>query len=323
MKKIFLALVAFALFAGCDDGDMTFKTFDFTQGSAPALCGDDRGTIFKINGSEVLLLNLDPSLLLRVQSQGEVGAFIPTRVAVGSTGPNRMYYRTYSSTPNERTFCASSGIPNLVDEWSGNGTVLITTTAVVDEATGAVTGYQYSFTIESATFSNGEQEVTILDSFLGQFTEPNNFTFNFSGTGSRLSACADRKIAYKTNGVESLELRFQDDSYLSGDDEKTIDLNDDAVGVEDLNNLYFRKFNTSVTGNNICSGEPSGTVQVQLWRAISGIVRIRPRTNDEDTTITNYEIRLENVIFSNNDAPRELYSPANTTGFNYYLMGEL
>jgi hypothetical protein len=312
MKKIFLALVALALFTGCDDGDMTFKTFDFSEGRAPEFCRGDRGTIFKINGSEVLLLNLDPDLLLRVPTA------VPTRVNVGSSGPNRMFYRTYSGTPNAETFCESSGTPNLVDEWSGNGTVLITTTANIDQATGAVSGYTYSFTIESATFSNGEQEVTILDSPLRGFTEPNNFAFNFSGTGGQTARCSNRPIAYKTKVDESLELRLENNTYFSTPGNKTIDL----ANEEDDNNLYFVKFNTSVTTTDICEDDRTGTVQLQLWRAISGRVEITQKTDSEDPTIMHYDVRLFEVVFANNDDPRELYRPANTAGEDFYYMGE-
>ena len=317
MKKILLALMALALFAGCDDGDMTFKTFNFTTGNVPTFCPDSRGTIYQINGTEVLLLKLDTNLLLNVPSPMVNGVYQPTQVTVSPNSTNKMYYRTYSSTPNASTFCGSSGTPNLVDEWPGSGTLLITTTEVLVD--GAVTGYQRQITIQSATFSNGEQEVTIVNNNLGAFTENLNFSFNFPA--ETVSLCSNT-FAYKTNGVQSLELRLENSAYLSGGAALAdIDLNDDLLPQADNNNLYFRKFNTAVTQTNICVGNPSGTVQTQLWRAISGTVKIIPTPDPEDSTRNNYEIRLYNAVFANNAAPTERYSPANTTGKDYYLMG--
>jgi len=318
MKKIFLALLALALFAGCDDGDMTFKTFNFSAGAAPSFCADNRGTIYQINGTEVLLFKLDANLLLNVPSPIVNGLPQPTRVSVGS-GTNRMYYRTYSSTPNAATFCSSSGTPNLVEEWQGNGTVLIIT-AEVRGADGKLTGYQRQISIESATFSNGEQEVTITGNILGAFTENLNYNFNFPG--DIVSTCS-ATLAYKINGVQSLELYLENPAYLNGTAQlDDIQLNDDLLPQEDNNRLLFRKFNATVGPNNICGG-PSGTVQTQLWRAIAGTVKIIPTPDSEDSSRTDYEIRLYNAVFANNAAPTEQYSPENTTGFDYYLMGKV
>lgn len=319
MKKIFLALLALTLFTGCDDGDMTFKTFNFSAGAVPSFCTDSRGTIYQINGSEVLLFKLDANLLLNVPSPMVDGVYQATRVTVGS-GTNRMYYRTYSSTPNAATFCGSSGTPNLVEEWPGNGTLLIITTEVRG-ADGKLTGYQRQITIESATFSNGEQEVTITGNTLLAFTEILNYSFDFPE--DLVSTCSTT-LAYKSNAEQSLELYLENPAYLSGTAQlEDINLNDDLLPQEDNNNLYFRKFNTAVTRNNICSGLPSGTVQTQLWRAISGTLKIIPTPDSEDSSRTDYEIRLYNAVFSNSAAPTELYSPINTTGFDYYLMGKV
>ena len=318
MKKIFLALLALALFSGCDDGDMTFKTFNFSAGGAPASCPNDRGTIFQINGTEVLLLKLDTNLLLNVPSRMENGIAVPTQVTVSPGSTNKMYYRTYTGTPNAATFCSSSGTPNLVEEWQGSGTLLITTIEVRED--GILTGYERGITIQTATFSNGEQEVTIVNNYVGSFTENLNYSFNFPA--ATVSICSDNKLAYKTNGQQSLELKFESSAYLNGGvAQPDINLNDDLLPQEDGNYLYFRKFNTAVTGNNLCSGTVSGTVQTQWWKAISGTVKVIPTRDTEISTRTNYEIRLYNVVFSNTAAPTELYSPVNTTGLDYYLMG--
>ena len=321
MKKIFLALTALAFFTGCDDGDMTFKTFNFSEGSVPAFCADNRGTIYQINGTEVLLFKLDANLLLNVPSPMVNGVYQPTRVTVGS-GTNRMYYRTYSSTPNTATFCSSSGTPNLVEEWPGNGTLLITTTEV--RVDGKLTGYQRQITVESATFSNGEQEVTITGNNLGAFTENLNYNFDFPG---EIVATCSTTLAYKTNAEQSLELYLENPAYLSGTTQLAdIELNDDLLSQEDNNDLFFVKYNTSVTRNNICSDLPSGTVQTQLWRAISGKVKIVPTPDRDDSSRTDYEIRLYDVVFANNAASTELYRPVNNAtadGVDYYLMGKV
>jgi len=318
MKKIFLALVAMALFSGCDDGDMTFKTFDFSGSNAPASCPTDRGTIFIVNGSEVLLLKLQPSLLLNVPSPFANNVYTPTVVDVGPGSQNKMFYRTYGGTPNTSTFCSSSGTPNIVEEWAGNGTIeIVTTEKRVD---GVLVGYQRQITVRSATFSNGDQEVTITDTYLGDYSEGLNYNFNFPA--EVVSLCRENKLAYKTNNDQSLELYLENSDYLTGTTAlPDINLNDDELDQEDENNLYFRKFNTAITQNNLCGEGPSGTVQTQFWRAISGTVKIVPTTDPENSTRTNYRIQLYNVVFANTAAPTELYRPVNTTGVDYYLMG--
>lgn len=318
MKKIFLALIAMALLSGCDDGDMTFKTFNFSGGNVPSFCPADRGTIFIVNQSEVLLLKLQPSLLLNVPSPSVNNVYTPTVVDVSPGSQNKMYYRTYSGTPNTSTFCSSSGTPNIVEEWAGNGTIEITT--IEKREDGVLTGYQRQITIRSATFSNGDQEVTITGTNLGAYTENLNYNFNFPA--EVVSICRDNKLAYKTNNDQSLELYLENSDYLTGTTAlPDINLNDDELDQEDENNLYFKKFNTAVTTNNLCENDTSGTVQTQWWRAISGTVKIVPTTDTEDSTRTNYRIQLYNVVFQNTAAPTELYRPVNTTGVDYYLMG--
>jgi len=323
MKKIFVLLAALVLFAGCDDGDMTFKTFNFQDGAAPKQCTLDKSVLYQINGTEVLIMNLSESLFLNIVSPTDGnGAYIPTRVAVGSNTSYKMYYRNYSSTANDATICSSSGTPNVLEQWTGNGSLLITTTELRNTS-GVLTGYSHAVVIESATFSNGEQEITITDNQLGSFSTTLGFTFNFNNTSSVLQKCTDRSVYKISNadGKEVLDLKLFKESYFtSSAAEQTINL-----ATVDNDNFYFRRFVTTVGSNNICTPSPTDPVQEQVWLSTGGNLRIIRSASTDFPGQFNYEIRLYQGVFISNANGLVIYRPENTNtdenGTGYYAIG--
>ncbi|HYD90274.1 MAG TPA: hypothetical protein VEA37_02165, partial [Flavobacterium sp.] len=99
MKKIFCLIAALSLLSGCDDGDMTFKSFDFS-GVTSQSCNNSN-IYFKINGEEALILTLSDGALLNEETVDG-----PREIAVGSGG-NTIIYRDYEGTVTSSMLCAT------------------------------------------------------------------------------------------------------------------------------------------------------------------------------------------------------------------------
>ncbi|MXN93154.1 hypothetical protein GR160_18150 [Flavobacterium sp. Sd200] len=318
MKKIYILLAALVLIAGCDDGDMTFKALDFEDFNAPARCSTESNTVYLTNGSEALILNLPPAVFLNVPSPTDgAGNYTPTVVLVGGSSSYTMYYRNYSGNVNSGTLCQSSGTPNLLEQWTANGRLLVTTTESRN-AEGRLTGYSHQLYIESATLSKDGQEITIINNLLGSFTTAVNITFDFDEVAEnepRLPVpCSNNtSILYKINGSEALQLKIAQ-TYFDGQP-KTININTNNDDGDDVT-LYFLKYAGNVAGNVICTPAPTDTRQEQLWIADTGTLEI---TYEEVNGETKPVIRFRNIVFYNNAQSVERYTPLNNDGETYWF----
>ena len=323
MKKIYILLAALVVMAGCDDGDMTFKALNFEDYSAPARCGTDSNTIYLTNGSEALIMTLPPAVFLNVASPKDAaGNYVPTAVMVGGSSQYTMYYRNYSGTVSSPALCQSSGTPTLLEQWTANGRLLITTTENRAPTTNKLTGYSHQIVIESATLSKGEQEVTIVNNLLGSFTTTVNIDFGFdtlvTGEQSVPRRCSSGK-QYKINyarTTETLELQIPS-SYFTGTGPQSIDLINNAAG--DIF-LYFNVYERPVSALDVCATDTNNLPnRTQSWLVRSGKIEINyvPASNQ-------YIISFRNLVFYNNatNASAETFVPLdNTSEAGVYWFG--
>jgi hypothetical protein len=323
MKKIYILLAAIILIAGCDDGDMTFREFNFTDNISPVQCTLNKSTIYRINGSEALVLNLAESLFLNVESAKDAnGNYIATEVPVGSNSYS-MFYRTYSGTPNNATFCGSSGSPNITEQYTGNGRIGIITSPITD-SNGKVTGYAHQLNIISATFSKGDQEVTIIDQLLGSFTTQLDITFDFGNetdvpTPANLVRRCDNGTLFKVNGTETLQLQIPASYFTSTEAERVIDINATNNNASNDDNivLYFVEYGATIGTNNraVCAPLVTDPRPVKTWIVSGGNIVIS-YAQDVDG-VFKHTIRFRNLVLRNNDSSAEIYRPISngTDGF--------
>jgi hypothetical protein len=297
MKKIFGLAAALALFAGCDDGDMTFKTFDFTD-EAPIRCADDSNLLFKINDNdtEVLILNIDTgaAFLNQETPDGE-----PRIINVGA-GSNRIIYRNYSAAVTQTMLCSLVSVPPaLTEEWEGDGQLAIITDRVLDDE-GRLTGYIHQITLRRITFTkqNSNEEVTITDNNFGSISISLGFSFDFESTVEApivLQTCNDNPLGpfFSLDGREALQLTLAPAFVNAPVGTQTIELDD----TEDVNDLLLRVYDGTVSESSICSFNPPTTpIETQRWTAAEGEIQIVTTLNDGALTHT---IHLINVIFIN------------------------
>jgi hypothetical protein len=334
MRKIFMPLIATAmLLAGCDDGDMTFKTFSFTN--PISACATNEDILYSLNGTEALILNIDRSLLENVESaRDEKNDYIPQEIILGSS--TTLTYRNYSDTATADVIC-NSGVsaPAIIDEWTSVGTLAVITTPFRDAKTGALLGYDHQITIKNATLRKGDEEITIIDNLYGSVRDLLGFNFKFTRTnGDPISPdrCEDGTV-YVISTTEALQLSFgTTKDYLKDSETSTTETNID-LSLDDDDEVYFRVFAGTISDNYICvsasNPQPVSPAESQRWTAVSGTVKIVSSPYTEVSTGelgTQHEIRFYNVVFNKtNPASSQVYSPEatgeDTAGNKYYLFG--
>jgi hypothetical protein len=124
MKKVCFLLIGLSVLS-CSDGDLQIEAIDFDDTNAQN-CGTlstSTQLLFKINGDETLILQLDDNLLRNEVSTEEITSSIP--------GNSQLIYRLFSDNVTSNYFCDDipPSTPTVLEEIEAtDGNVLITTT---------------------------------------------------------------------------------------------------------------------------------------------------------------------------------------------------
>lgn len=331
MKKLFCLIVAMVFITGCDDGELTFDNFDFTGVDAQQ-CNAQSNIYIKKNGTEMLILTLDASALLNVESELDGNnERIPRAITLTPNGANSIIYRNYNGDVSGLDICADvpAATPTVVDEYNGSGTLDITTTKIVDTETGAIT-YNHSINIRDVSFAKGEEEIRILDNNFGLITKTLGFDFDFEGTESTpltVQSCTVNGLIFKVNSNEALIIDFPASAFENVADTTIIDLEepDDEGNYEVLLRVFSGSIAQIETDNNyLCqTSAPLSPVETERWRAVSGtveIVSVQTSINPEPVTFS-HEIRFRDIVFAKEGSNSEIFEPENTEDVDYYLFG--
>ncbi|HEU4496456.1 MAG TPA: hypothetical protein VFR70_05350 [Flavobacterium sp.] len=278
MKKYFgLFICLFALNA-CDDGDMTFESFNFSEVAA-ASCANNN-LVFKINGNEALILQID----------NPADAF-PFRNETGTRtlslgGSNRVIYRTFSDAVSPSYFCSTipPAAPTVTSELStagnANGTVVITTTLVSGTTALADAGYQHTIVFNNITFVNSEGgSITYETLNFGTYRTNPNITFTFNSLTPQ--SCGNGKFfkvfdanisndPAKQNLNEVLEISIPVSQFPTNADQTVRVFLNESQGIT----ANYRVYNGDVSAAAYCSQSAALPLLYEHWKASDGIDEI-------------------------------------------------
>ena len=115
MKKLIVLVASVFMLQACDDGDITLESFNFDTVNIQEC--PDNNLIFKINGDEMLLINIPESSF----PTEETPDGSPEIIEVNST--NQIIYRIYSGTVTDNSICdlIPPATPTVQDEWNATG----------------------------------------------------------------------------------------------------------------------------------------------------------------------------------------------------------
>lgn len=312
MKKL-IALLSVILFISCDDGDMTFKDFNFGDATVQYCSLND--LVYKYNGSEMLILDVEPSYFSNVEKLDTI-----------VLGPfNKVIYRNYNAQASSSAICSEipPSSPIVIEEWSASagGTLKIKTIKVTNQETGEV-NYQHVIDIIYLEFINGEQRTVIQGQNFGTYTTPQSYNFKFiedsQGNEINVLHCENNGLIFKYNLDEALVLNLSEDAKNAlFIDEVTPE--DEYRTWELTNNdrIIFDLYSGNLSVDVFCSNTPPvSPVRTERWNGEDGEIRVRTSISEVDGAYVHY-ITLAGITFVNSTDTEQTFEIE-----EYYPEGE-
>lgn len=313
MKKYFGFLICLFVLNACDDGEMTFDTFDFSEVNA-TLC-DNNKLLYKINGNEALVLQINNA----------TDAF-PFRNVLGvktillNNASNKVYYRTFDGTVTGDYFC--SNIPPVspivtseyVTSETGNGSIEITTTLIPSTTTLATAKYLHSIILKNVTFANAAGGTITYDELnFGTYQTSSSVQFAFtslpvqtcSGSTGKFFKVIDTNLA-NLAGTENLnkflEINFPISSLPANTSQPSKIFLNQAEGIT----AVYRVYNGDVLSGDYCA-QLASLNKYEEWKTQDGVDASQDlddtgyfeisKSFDPDTQLPLYSVTLRKFSF--------------------------
>lgn len=154
------------LVLGCDDGDITLQSFDFSNQSIQK-CSDNY-LMYKIKDNELLLIQLTETLYDEAFVNEETG---DTPRVINITSSTPIIYRMYSGTVASTTVCSelAPATPTVTNEWEATaGTIQVESNALTDSDDN-ITGYTHNITLLNVTFSGTDDSFSFESYIFGDW----------------------------------------------------------------------------------------------------------------------------------------------------------
>ncbi|UGS22803.1 hypothetical protein [Flavobacterium channae] len=162
MKKLLVLAASVFFLQACDDGDITLESFNFDTVDVQECPTND--LVFKINGKELLLLNIPASSFANVETPD--GS--PRIVNVSAS--NQIIYRIYSGNITDDNICdlVPPATPVVEQEWNATGgTIEIITDALYDTDGTTVIGYTHNIKFVNVNFSGPSNSFSFTEYLFG------------------------------------------------------------------------------------------------------------------------------------------------------------
>lgn len=164
MKKLFVLVASVFMLQACDDGDITLESFNFDTVGIQKCTNNN--LIFKINGDELLLLNIPAASF----ANEETPDGSPRVVNVNAS--NQIIYRIYTGNINSNSICSTipPASPTVQNEWNATGgTIEIVTDALyaIDGVT--ITGYTHNIKFKNVNFSGSSNSFSFIEYTFGNY----------------------------------------------------------------------------------------------------------------------------------------------------------
>jgi hypothetical protein len=164
MKKLIVLVASVFMLQACDDGDITLESFNFDSVTVQECT--DNNLIFKINGDEMLLINIPETSFANTETPD--GS--PLIVSVSST--NQIIYRIYSTTVTSTSICnlIPPATPVVNQEWNATGgTIEIITDALYASDGTTINGYTHNIKFKNVNFSGPTNSFSFTEYNFGNY----------------------------------------------------------------------------------------------------------------------------------------------------------
>jgi hypothetical protein len=299
MKKYFLFILSIVLYTSCDDGDLISSEVNSDSQTAIQKCTDSE-TIYKINNTEVVILNISDKYFLNQVTEIE-----KPRVANLGTDATAVF-RKYSGTVESKTICTNPAPANpvVLEEWNiTGGTIEITTKEVFDNnSPAAVIAYNHYIVLKNVTFiSPSNEKIVYTERIFGNYrTDVTKLPFNFAGT--TVERCNNKKLIFKYDNKEALLLEL--DPKLFEKSATPQGKPREALVDDTTNKVTYRSYEGNINKDFFCADvPPSDTKLLEDWPAIegvdktSGIIRVESEAANTAGTVFKFTIKLYKLTY--------------------------
>ncbi|MEP6929756.1 MAG: hypothetical protein ABI850_07080, partial [Flavobacterium sp.] len=290
------------LLNGCDDGDITVETVNFSDVASQSCNTTTNELIFKLKSQESLSLQLGTGTFKNEPTP--VGD--PNEFSIDNT-TFRLVYRSYNGTVDKSNICSliPPTTPNIINEWyAKSGIIEITTTAQtkLNETTGAITitGYTHNIIIKNLTYSLASLDVTQPQVIFGDFVTTLSSTDQLNTTFTKdIKQCGTAGQLYTYNDNSSMTIDNIDPTLIQNVVTAANAPRTGLIGT-DVNKLLFKVYTGSALNDNyFCTTTPPATaVLKETWAGVAGVANtsgiIEVTTTTEANTFK-HTIRLRNT----------------------------
>lgn len=292
MKKILVLLFTLAMVMGCDDGDMTFKSFDFSDEDMQE-CGTDVVYVYKVNGTEALIIPLPASAFANIDQEQTLSI-------------SGIIYRNYTTDIGTAAIVCNGDAPSpsltILDEWTGEGNITIQSTPRPDED-GVIVGFNHAITIQDVSFTKGDETLRITNNPFGTKQTDLGYTFDFEDTDEDVipvEFCTDNNFVFKRDAAESLILNLPDTFYPSAVNANGANYDLASLTLDLEKPLSLTVYSGSISKEFVCDNfNIPSPVAVKIWLAETGTIKIITTVDPTNPAQRLQEIRFYNVEFIN------------------------
>lgn len=322
MKK-YASLLLFALLLnGCDDGDLTVETFDFSEIDIEN-CTDTYEVLYKLKSQESLLLQM-PEGTLKNQATAEGD---PETFDI-NTSTYKLVYRTYDGTVATANICDAirPSLPNVTDEWyAEGGTIVINTyanyTSNETEGSTRISGYTHNISFKNLTYSKPSGTQVGPDFVFGDIvTTEDALNLTFGDEKADLCTSATNgKVVYNFNDQTSLTINNIDPTLIANEVTPSGNPRTGLISATQ-NKVSYNVYNGLLTADYFCQVPiPATPAITQTWAGLDGVSEqsgiIEVTTTSLGPTVFKHVIVLKNVILDNGNVNFKLGKS--------FLLGEL
>ena len=324
MMRKFASLLLFALLLnGCDDGDITVDTIDFTEVTAASCNPETNELIYKLKSQEALLLQMPDGTL-----ENEPTPVDKPRTFSINNNNFRLFYRSYDGAVAKTNICdlIPPTTPKIIDEWyAKSGTIEIRTTVqtTLNETTGATTisGYTHNIVITNLTYSVESLDVTQPEVVFGDFktTVDSEDRLNLTFT-KPVGQCPAIKQIYVYNESSAMTIDNIDPLLIQNVATPANQPRLSVLGAT-TNKLLYKVYTGGVLSDSyFCkSPVPATPVLKETWAAVNGVANesgiIEVTTTTDVPGTFKHTIRLRNTFLIKGNNKFNLGTS--------YLLGEL
>lgn len=287
MMKKFASLLLFALLLnGCDDGDMTVDTIDFTSVTSTS-CDATNTLIYKLKTQEALLFQLPVDKLV---NEPTVGDTLEYNI---DNSNYRVFYRAYDGTVTKSTICDAipPASPKVNEEWfaTGGKIQIFTKTVYKDPAPEdghtEIVGYNHNITFKGITFSKPGPEQVEDEYVFGDFLTTIATPLVVSFTDEVAKYCDVQLKVYNNNLSNSLVIENLDPFLIKDEDTAPgaprTSLIGKTSGTTTLNNTFYRIYNSNLpTGTDLkekyycVDTTPTSPTVKETWTGVAGAANV-------------------------------------------------